>query len=78
MPNDGSLTWSLIGPTGALINQRNFAGSDSADFNSNPVLNLAAGNYALVITGAASPNYSFRLSDLASVTPITARTWTGV
>jgi hypothetical protein len=68
------LSWSLIGPTGTLINQRNFTGSDSVDISSNPVLNLNSGSYTLFVTGGGSPNYSFRLSDLASATPITLGT----
>src|SRR5262249_32158248 len=48
-----------------------FAGSDASSI-SNPVLNLIAGDYTLVVDGNTdhTGSYSFRLSDLASATPI--------
>jgi hypothetical protein len=75
LTSDGTLNWSLIGPTGTLVNQRSFPGSDGPNFTSDPVLNLSAGSYTLFVAGGGgSINYSFRLSDLASATPITPGT----
>ena len=72
---DGTLDWSLIGPTGTVVNQRSFTSSDGIRFSSDPVLNLNAGSYTLFIAGGGgSSNYSFSLSDLASGTPITPGT----
>jgi hypothetical protein len=51
-------------------------GSDGASIGSDPVLNLIAGDYTLVIFGSTdhTGSYSFRLSDLASAAPITPGT----
>jgi hypothetical protein len=59
--------WTLTGPSGTVVNQRGFGASDSFD-NSNPALNLVAGNYTLTVdpTGDAAGAYAFRLLNLSS------------
>src|SRR5204863_68405 len=59
------------GPAGTAVSNRRF---DSSDFPN--VLNLPAGAYTLTIDGTsdATGAYSFRLSDLASATPLTPGT----
>jgi hypothetical protein len=81
LTNDSTLNWSLLGPTGTLVNQRSFTSSDGLSYgqyfggSSDPVLNLNAGSYTLFVAGGGgSTNYSFRLSDLASATPISPGT----
>src|SRR6185312_14068492 len=71
LTNDASLNWTLTGPRGVEVPSRSFTASDSASI-SNPVLNLIAGNYTLTVSasGDHTANYSFRLSNLASATPI--------
>src|SRR5262249_2343278 len=76
-----SLAWTLVGPRGTEVSQRGFANSDSGNIGSpNPVLNLLAGNYTLMVgpsqQGSAdhTGSYSFRLSDLASATAISPST----
>jgi hypothetical protein len=74
---DSSLTWTLSGPNGDEVGVRNFVNSDGTGIGStNPVLNLLAGNYTLTVSGSGdhTGSYSFRLSDLASATPITLGT----
>ncbi|MBN8490904.1 MAG: LEPR-XLL domain-containing protein, partial [Burkholderiales bacterium] len=66
--NSTTFKWWLRGPTGDIVSGRNFADSDSADFNANPLLALGPGDYTLTVdpdrdaTGA----YGFRLVDLAA------------
>ncbi|HET9131023.1 MAG TPA: hypothetical protein VFO86_08755, partial [Terriglobia bacterium] len=74
-PNDGNFIWSLIGPAGTVISGRAFTGSDSHDIG-NPVLNLIAGNYTLIVDGNGDTigSYSFRLLNLADATSITPGT----
>jgi hypothetical protein len=71
LTNDGNLNWTLSGPRGAEVSVRSFNGSDASSI-SNPVLNLLAGNYTLTVAATSdhTASYSFRLSDLASATPI--------
>ncbi|WP_442506615.1 hypothetical protein SH528x_005469 [Novipirellula sp. SH528] len=71
----GSISWTLTGPAGIEVDSRNlendyyYSGIESA-------LNLFAGDYQLVIDGVgdAVGAYSFRLSDLATATPLTPGT----
>lgn len=68
LTNNGSLTWSLIGPRGTLISNRPFSASDSSDFGpGSPIIDLAAGSYTLIVDASADNTYSyaFRLLDLA-------------
>jgi hypothetical protein len=75
LTNSSSLHWSLDGPTGNVVNSRNFNGSDGQNIG-NPVLPLPAGSYTLTVTANADTTsaYSFRLSDLAAATALTPGT----
>ena len=70
-----TLTWTLIGPGGAVVSARRFDLSDSTDF-AVPVLDLPAGNYRLTVdgVGTAVGAYAFRLVDLASAPALTLDT----
>ena len=70
LTNDGNLTWKLVGPQGTEVSSRSFTASDLSGIASNPVLNLAAGNYTLTVSANADHlgSYSFRLANLASAT----------
>jgi hypothetical protein len=72
LTNDGNLTWYLYGPNGAEVSGRQFSGTDSGTFSSNPVLALGAGDYPLIVDGSGdhTGSYGFGLLDLASATPI--------
>ncbi|HEY7599210.1 MAG TPA: hypothetical protein VH741_04715, partial [Candidatus Limnocylindrales bacterium] len=72
--NSNTLRWSLAGPRGLTVGIRGFAQSDSWDGNS--LLDLVAGDYALTVeaSGSATGAYGFRLSSLASATPLTPGT----
>src|SRR4030067_2498248 len=74
-PHNSNFSWSLTGPTGAVVSGRAFPASDSADIG-NPVLHLIAGDYLLTIsaTNGATGSYSFRLLDIGSTTEITPGT----
>jgi hypothetical protein len=75
LTNNSRIRWSLVGPGGALVNNRTFNQSDSVDI-SDPQLRLPAGAYTLTIDGVTdeASAYSFRLIDLASATTITPGT----
>src|SRR6516165_3014790 len=50
LTNDDNLYWYLTGPGGTEVSSRNFQSSDGYNFgNSDPVLNLIAGNYTLTV-----------------------------
>src|SRR3546814_15325854 len=70
-PNS-SLTWTLTGPEGAVVDARRFDQSDSSGFSGNPVLDLAPGDYVLTVDGAGDTTafYNFLLTDLANATPL--------
>ena len=77
LTNDDNLYWYLTGPGGTEVSSRNFQSSDGYNFgNSDPVLNLIAGNYTLTVwaVGDHTGSYSFRLSDLTTATPLTLGT----
>src|SRR5438105_11440285 len=65
LTNQGELNWSFEGPPGALVSNRPFSQSDSADV-SNPIIRAPAGSYELTVDGAGSftGGYQFRLVDL--------------
>ncbi len=67
----GVLDWTLTGPAGILVSQRQFWSSDSVDGNS--LLNLAAGDYVIRVgaTETNTPSYAFRLVDSSSAIPLT-------
>ncbi|NEJ91549.1 hypothetical protein GR223_37515, partial [Rhizobium leguminosarum] len=72
LTNDPNLQWRLIGPRGVEIDARPFTNSDAASLSGNPVLELLAGSYTLIVdasTDATGP-YDFRLLDLAAANPI--------
>src|SRR5881227_1411771 len=76
LTNDSTLHWSLDGPSGNIVNNRSFTGSDSFDI-ANPVLELPAGNYTVAIDGVgddANTPYAFRLFDLKSAVNVTPGT----
>ncbi|MCB2003664.1 MAG: LamG domain-containing protein, partial [Rhodoferax sp.] len=51
LTNSTSFKWSLTGPRGTIVSARNFADSDSNDYTANPVLDLVAGDYTLLVDG---------------------------
>jgi hypothetical protein len=65
-----SITWSLTGPRGAEVTNRNLISTDS--FEGPPVLQLVAGTYQLTIGGAGGGigAYAFRLLDPALATEL--------
>ncbi|HEV3341679.1 MAG TPA: putative Ig domain-containing protein, partial [Pirellulales bacterium] len=74
LTNSSTIQWSLSGPSGTLVSNRLFSGSDSNSIFSNPVLIAPAGAYTLTVTGSgnATGAYAFRLLDLSTATPFTA------
>ena len=74
-PNNGNFNWSLGGPAGTIIGGRPFTNTDSHDIG-NPILNLIAGNYTLIIDGSGDTvgSYAFRLLNLADAVTITPGT----
>ncbi len=71
MTNAGNIAWSLSGPGGVAVSNRQFTVSDGSNISTSPALPLPAGTYSLTIAslfGQAGGAYSFRLSDLASAT----------
>ena len=67
-----NLTWTLTGPRGTVVNARDFRFSNGGEFGNNPVLNLVAGDYTLIVDapGDVVGPYAFRLRDLATATTI--------
>ncbi|MFN0054155.1 MAG: putative Ig domain-containing protein [Planctomycetales bacterium] len=77
LTNNGNLNWSLVGPAGAAVTNRQFTGSDGGSFIfGNPVLNVVAGTYQLTLAASGSNTgaYQFRLWDLAQASPLTPGT----
>jgi hypothetical protein len=72
MTDTGSIFWTLVGPAGTHVSNRGFNNSDSFDV-SNPVLNLASGDYRLTVAGSSGSTgtYSFRLMDFTTAAPLT-------
>ena len=73
LTDDNRFNWSLDGPDGNVVSNRNFTASDSLDLGaSNPVMSLAAGNYTFSVsaTGDSTGNYSFEVLDLSKATEI--------
>jgi uncharacterized protein (DUF697 family) len=73
--NNGNMRWSLTGPTGTLVNNRAFTGSDAQNNNS-PLISAPAGDYTLTVFGTAdnTGDYRFRLFDVSTATPMTPGT----
>ncbi len=68
---DSGLQWSLTGPRGTEVTNRDFQQSDGQNFTASPLLSLPAGDYTLTVTGEgdSTGNYGFRLLDAANATP---------
>jgi CARDB/Domain of unknown function DUF11 len=71
---DDGLYLTLDGPAGRIASESLYY-SDA--YNGNPVLDCAAGDYALTLTapGSATPGYAFRIVDTAVATDITPGSW---
>jgi hypothetical protein len=67
-----NMTWSLTGPRGAVVTNRDFRSSDSWDIGGNPILSLTAGDYLLSVDapGDTVGDYSARLVDLVTTPSI--------
>src|SRR5258705_3085746 len=71
--SNGSLSWSLTGPGGAVfVSNRSFQGSDSLDF-SPPFMNLPAGDYTLTVDGTGDFTSEEHMSELQSPRHIACR-----
>ena len=70
---DRGFNWTLTGPSGTVVDSRNFVSTDSFDYGGDPVLNLAAGNWVLTVDAPAdnTGHDFFRLLDLASAEVLT-------
>ena len=79
LAGDADFVWTLADdvPT-SHVTDRSWTASDGAGIaDGSVVLDLAAGNYTLSVeTGTVTGDYSFRLLDLASTTPLTVGTAT--
>jgi RHS repeat-associated protein len=76
---NGSAEWSLSGPGGIAVSNRQFSASDAGGLATSPALPLPAGAYSLTVqsafgVGAGAGAYSFRLDNLASATALTPGT----
>ena len=76
LTNDGRIKWRLTGPAGTLVSNRQFTASDGRFAQGSTTLNLVPGDYTLTVSGDSSviAPYQFRLSDLATATPLTPGT----
>ncbi len=70
--NDSQLNWSLTGPAGTLVDQRDFADSDNWSI-SDSAIDLAPGSYEITVAGYGDHTgaYGFRLIDLSAAVEIT-------
>jgi hypothetical protein len=75
LTDSGSMTWTLTGPSGTLVNHRPFNSSDSFDFGA-PLMSLGPGTYTLMVDANDDVigNYGFRLLDAAAAVVITPGT----
>ena len=72
LTNNGNLFWQITGPIEAAAARR-FTNTNSFETNNeNPVLELPAGTYELVVSasGATTGSFSLRVFDLADAAPI--------
>lgn len=76
LTNDGNITWSLTGPSGTVVSQRGFSGSDSNSISGSDVLPLGAGSYTITVAGNNSytGSYAFRLLNLSAAPTVTPNT----
>ncbi|TAK56497.1 MAG: hypothetical protein EPO25_00385, partial [Gammaproteobacteria bacterium] len=72
LTSNWALSWTLTGPRGTEVSARRLAYSDGYSLSGNPLLDLPAGDYMLTVDGEgeAIGDYAFRLSDIATATPI--------
>ena len=72
LTNNSNINWSLVGPQGSVITNRSFFSSDSANLSSNPLLDLAVGDYVLTVDGVNDVvgAYSFKLVDVAQAAQV--------
>ncbi|MBM3521553.1 MAG: hypothetical protein FJX57_01235, partial [Alphaproteobacteria bacterium] len=78
LSNDGNLRWTLIADgVRTEIGDRAFNGSDSEHIGGNTLLDLAPGNYTLIVDGNAdhTADYAYRLLNLSDVASMTAVTF---
>ncbi|HEY7599118.1 MAG TPA: CARDB domain-containing protein, partial [Candidatus Limnocylindrales bacterium] len=72
-----SIHWTLSGPRGVVVSNREIRFSDTWDFgSSSPTLALVPGDYVVTVDvpGATTGTYAFRLLDMAGAAPITPGT----
>ncbi|MEM7312290.1 MAG: LamG-like jellyroll fold domain-containing protein [Planctomycetota bacterium] len=68
---NNSMTWTLDGPAGNVVNARRFNATDSFNIAS-PVFDLIAGTYSLRVDGSGQVDgFDFRVLNLADATEIT-------
>ena len=74
LTDNGNLLWSLTGPRGAVVSNKAFQVSDSADGTS--IAMLPKGVYKLTVSGnvGSSGSYAFRLMDLAAASTLALNT----
>src|SRR3546814_16751053 len=67
LTNNGSLNWTLTGPSG-VIDGRNFNNSDAYQRDDATPFFAAAGAYVLTVAGngQATGDFAFKLSDIAA------------
>jgi subtilase family serine protease len=63
LTNAGSINWSLSGPPGNVVVNRDFTGSD-ADGIGDPLLRLPDGDYTLTVAGSGSSAVGYRFQML--------------
>src|SRR5690606_6673790 len=71
LTDNNNIRWTLTGPDGTIVNSRGFGSSDSRDISGSNILDLAMGEYRLVVDALNDSTgvYSFRLLDIANATP---------
>ncbi|MFA6444279.1 MAG: LEPR-XLL domain-containing protein, partial [Sterolibacterium sp.] len=76
LTNNANFNWTLTGPRGTVVSGRALTAADAANLSGSPAMNLAAGDYTLIIDSSADivGNYSFRLLDIAQATMLTPGT----
>jgi RHS repeat-associated protein len=76
LTNNGSISWTLTGPPGTVVSNRNFSSSDAQNLSGDPVLSLPAGPYTLTVSGFGQTTgaYSFDLQALSQAQALTLGT----
>lgn len=66
LTNSANINWSLTGPNGTEVSNRNFSTSDAVDAAGSPLLDLATGDYTLTVDAVndVTGSYGFRLIDV--------------